>query len=282
MRLFLRLLAQLVAVSVVALIGSTSVGAVHWNVPLTLVLGIATAVLSLLAYAWVVRRTERRAPAELAVPGAGAALGRGVLIGSAMFGAVIVNIALLGGYRVAGWGSLAGAVALFGFTAAAAVTEELIFRGILFRIVEERIGTWLALALTGLLFGLAHAFNPHATVWSTLAIAVEAGGMLGAAYAATRNLWVPIGLHFAWNFAEGGIFGTGVSGKSAPEGLLHGVLSGPTAVSGGEFGPEASLYALLAGVVATTVFLWLARRRGRLVPLRRRTAPAGATVTLSR
>lgn len=282
MRLFLRLLAQLVAVSVVAVAGSASVGAAHWNVPLTLLLGGATALLSLLTYAWVVRRTERRAPVEVAVKGAGAALGRGTLIGFGMFAAVIANIAILGGYWVDGWGSVSGALALLGVTAAAAVTEELIFRGILFRIVEERIGTWLALALTGLLFGGSHLFNPHATGWGALAIAVEAGGMLGAAYVATRTLWVPIGLHFAWNFAEGGIFGTGVSGTDSPQGLLHGVLSGPTALSGGEFGPEASLCALLAGVVVATLFLWLAHRRDHLVPLRRRTARAGATATLSR
>jgi membrane protease YdiL (CAAX protease family) len=205
-----------------------------------------------------------------------------MLIGWVMFAAVIVNIALLDDYRVDGWGSVSGAVALFGFSAAAAVTEELIFRGVLFRIIEGRIGTWLALALTAALFGMSHLFNAHATVWGALAIAVEAGGMLGAAYVATRNLWVPIGLHFAWNFAEGGIFGTDVSGTNTPAGLLHGVLSGPTALSGGEFGPEASVYALLAGVVVMSVFLWLARRRGNLVPLRRRTAAPAATATLSR
>lgn len=282
MRLFLRLMAQFVAVSAVALVGSMGVSAVQGNTPLTLVLGVGTAVLSLLAYVWVVRRTERRAPMEVALNGAGGAFGRGLLIGFVMFAAVIANIALLGHYRVDGWGSVTGAVAYLGVTAAAAVTEELIFRGIVFRIIEERIGTWLALALTGLLFGAAHLFNPHATVWGALAIAVEAGGMLGAAYAATRNLWVPIGLHFAWNFAEGGVFGTDVSGTNAPEGLLQGVLSGPTVLSGGEFGPEASLYALLAGVVVTAAFLWLARRRGNLVPLRRRDAMAAAPATLPR
>jgi membrane protease YdiL (CAAX protease family) len=283
MRLFLRLLAQLATVSVVAVAGSVSVGAVHWNTPLTLVLGLATAVLALLAYAWVVRRTERRAPVEVTRGGAAAALGRGMLIGWVMFAAVIANIALLGDYRVDGWGSVSGAVALFGFSAAAAVTEELIFRGVLFRIIEGRIGTWLALALTAALFGMSHLFNAHATVWGALSIAVEAGAMLGAAYVATRNLWVPIGVHFAWNFAEGGVFGTNVSGTDSPQGLLHGVLSGPTAISGGEFGPEASVYALMVGVLVTAVFLLVARRRGNLVPLRRRRAvETGATATLSR
>jgi membrane protease YdiL (CAAX protease family) len=269
-------LKQIVVVAVVALVGSQAVAAVGWNTPLTLVLGVATAVLALMAYAWIVRRTEHRAPVEVAPKGALGALSRGLLIGFLMFGAVIANIAFLGDYRVLGWGSVAGAVALFGFTAGAAVTEELLFRGILFRIVEERLGTWLSLALTSLLFGLSHLFNPGATVWSALIIAIEAGGMLAAAYAATRNLWVPIGLHFGWNYAEGAIFGTDISGKSAPEGLLHSALSGPAAISGGEFGPEASVYTLVAGVVLTIAFMWLARRRGHVTPLRRR----GATATV--
>jgi CAAX protease family protein len=270
----MRLVQQLVVVAVVAFAGSAAVGAVGWNAPLTLVLGGATAVLTLLAYAWVVRRTEHRDPVEVARRGAGSALGRGVLVGVGLFTAVIATIALLGGYEVVGWGSAAGAVAVFGFMVAAATTEEVLFRGVLFRIAEGRIGTWGALVLSGLLFGFAHLFNPNATLWSSLAIAVEAGGMLGAAYVATRSLWVPIGLHFGWNLAEGGIFGTGVSGQSAPEGLLDGVTSGPVALGGGEFGPEASLCSLLAGVVATVVFLRLARRRGNIVPRRGRPAPA--------
>jgi len=271
----MRLLQQLGAVALVALAGSLAVGAAGWNAPLTLILGTLTAVLALLVYAWVVRRTEHRTPVEVARSGAAGALGRGLLIGAGLFTAVIANIALLGGYRVGGWGSVSGAVALAGFTAAAAVTEELLFRGVLFRIVEERIGTWWSLGLTGLLFGLVHLLNPHASLWGAIAIAVEAGGMLGAAYAATRTLWLPIGLHFAWNFAEGGIFGTGISGTDGPRGLLDGVTSGPAVLSGGEFGPEASLYSVLGGVVVTAVFLVLARRRGHLVPRRRRTGPAG-------
>jgi membrane protease YdiL (CAAX protease family) len=276
----MRLLKQFVVVALVALVGSQAVAAVGWNTPLTLVLGVATAVLSLIAYGWIVRRTEHRAPVEVARKGAPGALSRGLLIGFAMFGAVIANIAFLGDYRVLGWGSVAGAVALFGFTAGAAVTEELLFRGVLFRIIEGRLGTWLSLVLTSLLFGLSHLSNPGATIFSALLVAIEAGGMLAAAYAATRNLWVPIGLHFGWNYAEGAIFGTDISGQSAPQGLLHSVLSGPAAISGGEFGPEGSVYTLVAGVIVTIAFMWLARRRGHVMPLRRRAAQAEPTATV--
>ncbi|MEE6260205.1 CPBP family intramembrane glutamic endopeptidase [Plantactinospora sonchi] len=274
----MRLSKQLLAVAAVAFVGGQGVVAVQGDPWLTLVVGVLTAVLAVLVYAWVVRRTERRAPTEVARAGAVARLTRGLLIGAGMFGAVILNIAFLGGYQVHGLGSVTGAVALFGFMAAAAVTEELLFRGVLFRIVEERTGTWIALLLTGVLFGLVHMLNPDATLWGATAIAIEAGFMLAACYAATRNLWVPIGLHFGWNFAAGGIFSAVVSGNGESKGLLDATISGPTLVTGGDFGPEGSLYTVGAGVLLTLVFLWLAHRRGHLVPRRRRRA-AGSPAT---
>ncbi|GLW25548.1 CPBP family intramembrane glutamic endopeptidase [Microbispora triticiradicis] len=272
----MRLLKQLVPVALVAFAGGAIVGAVQGSPFLVLVLGVATAALAVFVYARVVRWSERRAPVEVAGEGAVAAVGRGLLIGVGMFAAVIVNIAFLGGYRVDGLGSVTGAVGQVGFMAAAAVTEELIFRGILFRIVEGRTGTWIALVLTGLVFGLMHLTNEHASLWGAIAIAIEAGGMLAAAYAATRTLWVPIGVHFGWNFAAAGIFGTEVSGNGATQGLLHGVTSGPALLTGGDFGPEASPYAVVFGLLLTLVFMWLAHRRGNVVPLRR-----GATATLA-
>ena len=270
----MQLVIQLAVVAAIALAGSTLVSAVALSPPLTLIVGLVTAAAALLGYRWVVRRTEHRATDELSRTGAVSALARGTLIGVGLFASVILNIAFLDGYRVLGWGSPAGAIALVGFMAAAAVTEELIFRGILFRIIEQWTGTWTALVLTAALFGLSHLFNPHATVWGALAIAVEAGAMLAAAYAATRTLWFPIGLHFGWNCAAGAIFSTEVSGNDTPEGLLHAVMNGPTALTGGEFGPEGSVYAVLFATVLTVVFLWLAHRRGRIVSRREaRTAP---------
>jgi membrane protease YdiL (CAAX protease family) len=246
-----------------------------------LLFGGLTAVLAVIAYRWVVKKTEHRPATELAGPGAGRALGRGTVLGVALFGLVIANIALLGDYDVRGWGSFPGAAGLLGFMAAAAVTEELLFRGILFRVVENRTGTWIALVTTGVLFGLSHLFNPHASLWGAIAIAIEAGGMLTAAYVATRKLWVPIGVHFGWNFAAAGIFGTEVSGNGTPQGLLDAVTSGPSIITGGGFGPEGSLYSVLFCVLATTVFLWLAHRRGRMVP-RRRAERVDDVTTLSR
>ncbi len=93
-------------------------------------------------------------------------------------------------------------------------------RGVLFRIVEESLGSWIALALSAALFGALHAFNPGATLTSSIAIALEAGVLLAAVFMVTRRLWMVIGLHTAWNFTEGGVFGASVSGGDA-----HGMLA---------------------------------------------------------
>ncbi|MFH9471312.1 lysostaphin resistance A-like protein [Streptomyces clavifer] len=273
----MRFVWQLSAVALVALIGSGAVAAVEDHPWLQFVLGLLTAVLAVLVYGWVVRKTEKRPSVEVAREGAVPAFGRGLLIGVAMCVAVITNIYVNAHYEINGLGSVTGAVGLVGFMAAAAVTEELMFRGVLFRTIEERTGTWIALALTGGLFGAAHLLNPDASLWGAIAIAIEAGGMLAAAYAATRTLWLPIGLHFGWNIALGGVFSSQVSGNDTQQGLLDTVTSGPTWVTGGDFGPEGSVYSVLFGALLMIGFLWLAHRRGNLVP--RRHADRAATAT---
>ncbi|GGS36652.1 CPBP family intramembrane glutamic endopeptidase [Streptomyces griseoviridis] len=265
----MRFVWQLLTVAAVSLVGGQAAAALESSPYLQCAVGALAAVLAVLCYGWVVRRTEHRPPTEVSREGAAPALGRGVLIGAAMFAAVVANLWTAGYYDVHGLGSPAGAVGLFGFMAAAAVTEELLYRGVLFRWVEKLTGTWIALTLTSLLFGASHLLNPDATLWGALAIAVEAGGMLTAAYVATRRLWVPIGVHFGWNFAESGVFSTEVSGNDTQQGLLDATVHGPTALTGGAFGPEGSVYSVLFGLMVTAVFLLLARRRGLIVPRRR-------------
>jgi membrane protease YdiL (CAAX protease family) len=270
MRAIGNFLLQFFVVAFVAAVGSAAVTAVDGNPWLTLVLGLATAVLAVLAYAWVVGRTEKRPPDEVGRAGAVSALLRGLLIGVALFGAVIGNLAFLGYYRIDGLGSPEGAAALFGFMAAAAVSEELLYRGILFRTLERYLGTWVTLVLTAVVFGAMHLTNPNATPLGVAAVALAGGGMLASAYVATRRLWLPIGLHFGWNFAAGGIFSTEVSGNGTRQGLVDSVTSGPAWITGGDFGPEASPYTVVFGLLLTVAFLWLAHRRGNLVPFRGR------------
>ncbi|MEV0915676.1 type II CAAX endopeptidase family protein [Streptomyces sp. NPDC049967] len=277
----MRLIWQLFAVVAVWILGNLSTAALKDTPAPALVAGLLTAVVAVLAYGWVVRRTEQRVPVEVSLKGAGAGISRGTLLGIALFGAVIANIAFFGDYTVDGLGMPSSAVSLLGIMAGAAVTEELVFRGVLFRHIERGTGTWIALVLTGTLFGLIHLLNANATLWGAIAIAIEAGGMLTAAYVATRKLWVPIGLHFGWNIAASAIFSTEVSGSNTPQGLLDATMSGPALVTGGGFGPEGSVFAVVFGVLATSMLMWLAHRRGHVIPVRR-PARAHVAATLTR
>lgn len=236
---------------------------------LELVGGLVACTLAVLVYRFVVGRTERRAVTELGRDMAGRRLALGSLIGFALCGIVIASIAVLGYYRIDGFDSWTGAVGLAGVMAVAATTEDLLFRGVLFRKVEEWAGTWISLAGTSLLFGAVHLVNPNATFWGALLIALTGGPLVTAAYIATRNLWLSIGLHFSWNFALGGIFSTDVGGNTSRPGLLDAATSGPDLITGGTFGPEGSIFTLVFCVILTVAFLVVAHRRGHLVPRRR-------------
>jgi membrane protease YdiL (CAAX protease family) len=232
---------------------------------LALLLGLLGAAAAVWVYRKAVTAIEHRPVVELDPRTGRPALRNGVLLGLGLFLAVITVIAVFGGYRITGWGSFGALLAAVGVMACTAVTEEILLRGIVFRLMEEMTGTWAALIFSGVLFGFLHLLNPEATLWGAIAIALEAGGMLGAAYIATRSLWLPIGLHFGWNLAQGGIFATTVSGsKAGADGLFDSVMHGSHLLTGGSFGPEASIVSILATIVPTIYFLRLASRRGRI------------------
>ena len=142
-----------------------------------------------------------------------------------------------------------------------AVGEEVIFRGILFRWIDRRWGLTAALIVSALIFGLIHITNDNATLWGAIAIAVEAGLLLGAAYKWSGTLWLPIGIHWAWNYAQGNIFGFAVSGNDAGSSFLRVVADGPDLLTGGAFGAEASLLSVLLGLAFAALFLWLHLRK---------------------
>ena len=137
--------------------------------------------------------------------------------------------------------------------------EEVLFRGIVFRMIDDRWGTVVALVVSALIFGFVHITNNNATVWSSVAIAVEAGLLLGAAYKWSGTLWVPIGIHWSWNYFQGPVFGFAVSGNGTPS-LITPVIQGSDWLTGGSFGAEASIPAFVLGLALAIVFLLLPRR----------------------
>lgn len=210
-----------------------------------------------LVYKLVIRHLGDKPHDDLPLPGSVRLTGEGVVFGFVLFSLIVAAAAVAGAYRITGPGDFAGMVgSIAGFAILPGFREELLFRGILFRWIEEFGGTWAALAVTSALFGIVHIGNPNATWFSSFCIAVEAGILLGGAYMVTRSLWFPIGLHAAWNFTQGEIFDVPVSGLDS-NGLVVATLRGPDWLSGGTFGLEASIVALL---VATAAGVWLVVR----------------------
>jgi membrane protease YdiL (CAAX protease family) len=127
-------------------------------------------------------------------------------------------------------------------------------------------GTWIAVIISSAFFGAAHAFNPGATVTSSIAITLEAGVLLAAAYVLTGRLWFPMGLHAGWNSSEGSLYGLSVSGFTAKNALTHGTLTGPVILTGGAFGPEASVVAVILCFGVAILLLRRAAKLGRIQP----------------
>jgi membrane protease YdiL (CAAX protease family) len=237
---------------------------------------VALIAVPLLLYWGFVRLSERRRVRELGGGWGGLVEGLGGLaLGAGLFTVIVAILAVAGAYEIIGrdewtvlqWSAPAAAVAF---------REELLFRGIVQRVSEERLGSWLALALASVWFGLQHADNPNAGLLEGLMIALFGGVLLGACYLATRRLWLAIGVHAAWNFVEGGVFGTPVSGYAIP-GVLRSSLSGPEWLTGGAFGPESGVVTLAVCSAASAALLVVAWRRRTLRPQRLRSSGAGGT-----
>lgn len=234
------------------------------KVPAALLSAFIACVLGWAAYALYARLVERRPAREFGRAGALKELVGGLLLGSLLFGATLGVLALLGHYRITGTRELSVMTIPLCVSIAAAVIEEIVFRGVIFRLLEESLGTWIALAISAALFGLGHLMNPMATLLGVLAIIVEAGVLLAAAYLLTRRLWLAIGIHAAWNFTQSGIFSVPTSGIPM-KGLLIGELSGPQWLTGGAFGVEGSVVAVVLCSALGAALLVLAQRRGHFI-----------------
>lgn len=268
MRTWIRMSIVVVGFAAAMLVTNSVAAALH-NPVAALIVGPVLAAAMATLYLWSGRRFERRQVDEFAAKNASRHLLIGVGAGVALSVVTVGILAIFGAYEITGWGSIAGALAVAGTMVAVAVSEEVFFRGVVFRLIQGRWGAGVALGSSAVLFGLVHLLNSGASLWGAIAIAIEAGLMLGAAYLATGSLWLAIGLHFGWNIATVGIFGAVASGAEARDSLITAVTSGPDWLSGGSFGPEGSVIAVLVCSVATVFLLRVARQQGRLSVTRR-------------
>lgn len=207
-------------------------------------------------YRVYVRVIEQRTASEFAGNFAARESGLGFIAGALLFSATLGALYVAGAYRVTAIAAWTVMVAPFFTMIVVGFLEEILFRGIIFRILQNWLGSWIALALSVVFFVLAHMGNEGATLIGLAAVAA-AGLLLSAAYMVTQRLWLSIGIHVGWNFTQGGLFSVPVSGHPA-QGMIQGALSGPTWLTGGAFGVEGSVFAVvtvLAGAVALLTYV---------------------------
>ena len=193
----------------------------------------------------------------------------GFLFGGALMAVVIVALMLSGVYHPIGLGTLGTGAGLWLLTyLCTAIFEETAFRAYLLRVSGERWGATFGLVVSSIVFGLIHLGNPAPGLTTLqhyigpIFIALEAGLLMGALYIWTGRIWMSIGLHWAWDFFEGPVFGTGVSGIPAPS-FINAHIQGPFVLTGGSFGPEAGLPCLLICTTAALLVIRQAKRRGK-------------------
>lgn len=267
---WLRATAWMVALFLLVAVASYGVEGVigdHYpkdNGPAQFLANVAGALAALAAYPLLVWLAEGRNPDELAPDAALPGLVSGFAIGAAVFASVMLTLIGTGLYTF-DWLGAALAWKGAGLSIESGFIEEIMARGVLLRLTWRAFGPWAAFIFSAALFGAGHFDNPNASSWAALCIAVEAGILLGAFYALTGRLWVSIGLHAGWNFTQGYLFGAVVSGTDFGEAIARSTARDgvPLWLTGGRFGPEASLPALVICTSVGLLTLWMAWKAGR-------------------
>lgn len=225
----------------------------------------------LAVYGWSIRSLERRRAFELALNPGIALFPIGLVVGTVAISGYILLLLMAGAARVRS-GMVSGGLLSLGneflVPWLTAVGEELLFRAVLFRIAEDMFGTATAVIISAALFGLSHAANPGANPAALLALALGMGSLLALAFAATRNIWFPIGIHMGWNIAEGFLYGLPNSGMTDPLQLAHTTITGRSALTGGNFGPESSVILVIECLLISAILLWVTLRKHRWISAR--------------
>jgi membrane protease YdiL (CAAX protease family) len=230
-----------------------------------LIVAVAEAFIATTGYIFLFRVYDKRRIHELSAALFIDNTVKGFLTGIILQSLFILIIYLAGTFFVVNVNPVSTMISPFAFALTAGFVAEIIIIGIVFRLLEDQTGTEMALVIFIILFAVLHVNAKGATVTSVGATAIHAGFMLPAAYVFSRNLWLPIFLHFGWDFAEPGIFGGLNPSSSLTRGLLTSKIAGNSLLTGGETGPQDSLSSIVLCLLLGLIFLFLAKRKNNLM-----------------
>jgi len=218
----------------------------------------------MVSYRIYTRYIERRKALELSSHKFLKELGLGALISFGIVTTLVVLMMALGFYKIEGFTNLKNLTDSFRHHMMVGFSEELLFRLIIFKLIEEYAGSWWALIVQGLIFGFAHMFNPNGSVFMSLAITANAI-LLGSMYMFTRRIWLIMGLHWCHNFFQTGVYGMPCSGIVKP-GFIQTSITGPAWLTGGAWGIEASYIHIVIIILIGLYIIKLNINKGSNVP----------------
>jgi len=226
--------------------------------------------LTICCYRLYVKLVEKRPAYEVQRRGGGVETGGGFGVGAALVFLCLLTILLLGSYKVASMNPGSTLVHAFFIFGLLAFFEELIFRGILLRLIEELMGTWFSIVVVAIGFGAVHLVHDEATGLSSTAIALS-DLILSGAFVLTRKVWLSWGIHWGWNFAQDGLLGMPNSSVDYLPSVLNPEVTGSTWLTGGVFGIELSVVGVVLNILAGLLLIKWAVNRGQIVePIWRR------------
>lgn len=230
-----------------------------------LITGLVVAILAIVSYTYLYKFYEKREISEFSKNGILKSLTIGIILGVVLQSLTILVIYLKGGYSIVSINPILFLVPPLTMAFTSAIFEETLMRGIIFRIAEEKLGSYFALIISAVLFGAMHIANPNSSLILAIGLAIQAGLLLASAFIYSRNLWFPIAIHFAWNFTQSAIFGANVSGNTISKTLITSKIEGAEWFTGGQFGPEGSIQATVFCLIATIILLTLSHREGKII-----------------
>ena len=229
-----------------------------------LIKGIIASSFVILTYIYFYNKYEKREIGEFSSKGLFKNTILGVLIGTTLQGLTILVIYFFGDFQLISVNPFSSIITPFAVAFSVAIFEETLLRGIIFRIVEEKLGSYISLLISAIIFGAAHLLNPDSSVISSICIGIV-GFMLGASYIYSRSLWLPIAIHFSWNFVQSGIFGAITSGNEQTSSLFNTNISGTELITGGAFGPEGTIHATILWLLVSIIFMVLITKQKKMI-----------------
>lgn len=216
----------------------------------------------LVSYYFLFKFYENRQVTELSLKRIGKEAVGGFLLGFSVIAIVIAIVFSMGYYSVTDIGSASYMLAPFSLLVLAAIIEDLFHRGLILRLVEGSLGTYVGL-LVGILVEMQHLFNPNVNLTAIISYVIW-GFTMSSLYIYTKRVWLPFFFHLGWNFSQP-FFGSNLSGLDDMGYILRGKFEGPQFLTGGIYGIEASILPNVLLLTVGIVFFYLSIKRGKII-----------------